>query len=613
MENRNRNEKSMPEIKTDKMNNINTKKFILRSFLILILTVFINSSAAVNISDEVVKELERRQFETEKKLRDKERIVIGQEKNKENEQIIPKVDDGNKFFLNKIIIQNGELLSSREKRMLIEPYIGKEISFNDLTILVRSITNVLIDKGYITARVKVPLGQNIKSHEFTLTIVNGYISDLVPEKETLRNRIQVFTAFPFINDKYLNIEDLDYGLEQMNRLKSNNATMKICPGADLGSSKIVIFNESGNWFNLDIGYDNLGQEATGICRGKLSASIDDLLSINDNTSFDYTRSMNRDTDRKYSRSYAMFFSFPLGYWSFSSVYSCSEYMQNINGLNTDFKSSGIETSKIICLDRMLGRYKYNRFKTKSSFTLKNKENFIEDARIDTASRRLSIIKLGLDYSTYLFGGYFSSTAFYHRGLKFFDAYKDGKDLEDDAPKAQFNKFELDVLWNKPFSFLSQNFSYQLMFSGQYGMDTLYSSEKISIGDMNTVRGFKNDSIIGDRGFYIRNDFSMYDFSHLWRHLRGLKFIISYDYGYTVEKTGKDTNYGEGEGSVMGASAGIAYSSEIINMNVTYSRKLFSPWFVKENEHVIYCTATVSMSGLGSETWDFFTGHGYKKE
>ncbi len=597
--------------------------FIMLSVLLSVFFISMDAFAAVSSSDEAIREIERRRFETEKKLREKERIGLelkeGEKQETDKKETEKKgsginvVEDGNRFLINKIILENDELLSGREKRNLLEPFLNKEISYNDLTILVRSITNILIDKGYITARVKIPLNQNIKSGVITLTIINGYIGRISPESDSLRDRLQVSAAFPFFEGNYLNIKDLDYGIEQMNRLQSNNATMKIIPGDETGSSKVVIYNDTRSRLGLDVGYDNLGQKNTGEQRGKLTVNIDDLLSFNDNVSFDYTKSMNSDTDKKYNRSYTMFFSLPVGYWTFSSVYSRSEYMQYISGLSRDFKSSGDDTSMIFSIERMIGRYKYNRFKGKSSLTLKNKESFIEDAKIETTSRKLSIFKAGLDYSTYLFGGYFSGTANYHRGLKYFDAYKDGDDLTGDTPRAQFDKYDMSILWNKTFTIFGQYFGYLLNSYGQYGMDTLYSSEKISIGDMNSVRGFRDSSITGDRGFYIRNDLSVFDFSSIWSCLKGLKFFTGYDYGYIIEKEGKDSNYGRGKGYITGYSTGIVYTSGIINVNFTYSKKHHQPDFLDENSHIIYCTATMSISGLGEETWNMFTKKNDKKE
>ena len=67
------------------------------------------------------------------------------------------------------------------------------------------------------------------------------------------------------------------------------------------------------------------------------------------------------------------------------------------------------------------------------------------------------------------------------------------------------------------------YQYLLNIEGQYSKDILYSQEKIGIGDDTTVRGFKDESTQGDKGFYIRNEIGY----------RGNEFLepyIAYDYG-----------------------------------------------------------------------------------
>lgn len=582
--------------------------FLLRAMLgsALILSFvfsFVNVYGNPGSTEEAVREIERRQFEIERKLREQEKLRIEKRHDKERTMDTETLEDDNKFYINEILLENDGLLSRREKDKILESYIDKNISYNDITVLVRTLTNVLIDKGYVTARVRIPLEQNISSGKLKLVIINGYIEKIVPEKEGLRERMQVFGAFPFFEGKYLNIKDLDYGVEQMNRLHSNNSSMKIFPGEKEGSSKIVIFNEPSRRISIDSGVDNLGQKNTGELRGKLSIGLDNIVSFNDNLYFDYTGTL-EDYDRNYSRSYTLFFNFPLGYWLFSTTYSRSEYMQYISGLNREFESSGNDESIILSFDRLLWSYKNNRIKAKSSMILKSKKNFIEDAKIEGSSRNLAIGKVGVDFSTFLYGGYFSSGLLYYRGTNFFNAYKDRKGLGDDVPKAQFNKYEITLVWNRQFLFFNRNAGYSFYLNGQYGMETLYSSEKISIGDYNTVRGFKDYSISGDRGFYLRNEFSINDFSDYWRYLKGAGFFIGYDYGYAREKTGMGANEGRGEASVMGWCAGINYSTELASFAVTYSRQLFSPWFIPKKAHVVYFTSTFSITRIYDSAINF---------
>jgi hemolysin activation/secretion protein len=585
--------------------SLSLKSLFIKLLISCVLLVIFNTDAkaAQSGDEEALKDIERKQFEIERKLREKEKIEKEAEEEKEEKEKVSPEEAENRFLIKEVEIQNSEILSNREKDKLVAPFLNKEIAYNDINALVGKVTNTLMEKGYITARVKVPLGQNLMSGKLLLTIVNGYIEDIVPDKEGIRRKMQLFSAFPFFKGKLLNINDLDYGIEQMNRLGSNNATMKIIPGEKLGASKIMIFNDPGNMLNLETGIDNLGQKSTSEYRRKISAGLDNLVSLNDSTLLTYTDGKNSDTDRKYSRVYTMYFAFPLGYWMFSSAYSRSEYMQHIKGNIGEFKSSGNDTTNVFSIDRLLWRQKLDRVKLKSSLTLKNKETFLADIKIDTSSRKLTVVKIGLDYSSFLFGGYFSVGADYNRGLDMFGAKKDASGMSEDTPRAQFNMYKMDLYWNKPFNILNQGFAYNISFSGQYGMESLYNTEQMSIGDLYTVRGFKNSSTAGDRGYLVRNELSVNDFSRFWKYLKGLKLFAGYDYGYVINKIGKEANNGTGEATLTGIASGLNYYHSLCNISFTYGRKLRSPGFIKEKEHVIYCIFNINLTNIFDETWN----------
>ncbi len=153
-----------------------------------------------------------------------------------------------------------------------------------------------------------------------------------------------------------------------------------------------------------------------------------------------------------------------------------------------------------------------------------------------------------------------------------------------------------------FTIGSLPFTFTAAVTGQYSFDTLYSSEKLSAGDFSTVRGFSEGNISGDRGFYSKNDLSL-DLSFIWKELKGISVFGGFDYGYIIDKAGKDSNFGQGEASLIGWCTGINFGTKLLYGNITYSRKIFEPWFLDEDDYVIYMSASFSFSGLTS----FLTG------
>ncbi len=69
--------------------------------------------------------------------------------------------------------------------------------------------------------------------------------------------------FPNIINKPLKLEDLDQGLDQANRLQSNQVTLDILPGEYNGGSIIVLSNKYRSPWSATASLDNYGQENTG--------------------------------------------------------------------------------------------------------------------------------------------------------------------------------------------------------------------------------------------------------------------------------------------------------------------------------------------------------------
>jgi hemolysin activation/secretion protein len=203
----------------------------------------------------------------------------------------------------------------------------------------------------------------------------------------------------------------------------------------------------------------------------------------------------------------------------------------------------------------------------------------------------------------MLGGYFSHEASYDRGAQFLGAHKDTAGADDGVPMARFNKVKMASSWSRPFMILIQRCAFSINVSAQYGLETLYPSEQYSIGDYYTVRGFKNYSASGDRGYCVRSEIAVNDFSRFWNHLQGLGFFSGFDYGYVIDKTGKRSNGGRGEAALAGVSAGIRYSKPLITIHVTFGMRVKSPDFIKENRHVVYFAATTNLTNLYSETWN----------
>jgi hemolysin activation/secretion protein len=500
------------------------------------------------------------------------------------------------FLIREIFIENGDLLGRGLAEALTAPFIDRELGRDDIQLLCVRVTKALIEEGLITSRVGLPLEQKLSAGKLRLRIVPGIIEKIYSREPVFRNRTRLFSAFPFFEGKLLNINDLEYGIETMNRLESNNAMMRIAPGESEGTSEVVIDNERGWPLHVEAGFDNLGQKGTGECRRKMTAVADDIAGFNDYSIFSCTESMGINRNRAFSRTRSLSFSVPLGFWSFSASGNMSEYRQFFSGMNRRYEMEGREVASLVMLERLVWKRGISRIRTGLSLNLKKKESYIEDQKIDTQSGRLSLVRAQADYSGYLCGGFLTAGADYRRGMKILGAGRESSDLPGDMPSACFNICGADLGWNRFFSLFGRNIGYFLYLSGQYSGETLHSSEKMTLGDLHTVRGFREFSASGDMGCFMRNEISIHDLSRMWTFLSGTRFFVGFDWGRVRESAGREANGGRGEAALAGISAGIGMGGDVFNLNITWARKILAPSCARENDQVLYFSSGFNITG-----------------
>ena len=89
-------------------------------------------------------------------------------------------------------------------------------------------TDINMKKGYITTRVYLEPDQNIQSSgEVKLVVLEGKIEEVVLDKDTAKDKRKIFFAFTNENGKVLNISHIDNGIDNLNRVESNNSKINI--------------------------------------------------------------------------------------------------------------------------------------------------------------------------------------------------------------------------------------------------------------------------------------------------------------------------------------------------------------------------------------------------
>ncbi len=469
---------------------------------------------------------------------------------------------------------------------ILAEYKDLNLGMNEIADIQHKLQNLYIAKGFAAARIYID-GNTIPDNILTFVVSEGCIEDIVFKKNgkkygSFANALQKFSFYPFAQGELLNIKDLDQGLEQVNRLYTSSAVMEIHPGTIDGYSIVEVNNQMENRFVITLGADNSGLENTGVYKANASISSDNLLMLNDNIYFNYSRNIDGNWDNKSNNMYFTSLSIPFGHFTFMGSYFKSDYMTPAGVTIGNYTSDGSTLNKNASLEMVIKRGQNHKYSAGAEMALKETQNFYMGDKIDISSKKLTVASAFLT-STYFFNtsmlyGKFS----YNKGLDAFEA------TTSEDPKGQFYSLSLYAQYTQPFTlpFLKLPTSYTVALNAQQSPDTLYSSEQITLGGQSSVRGFGEGSINGDSGGYLRNDLN-WALSNIFKR-KGFFNILSrttlngfIDYGYARHE-GYGSDY-----QIAGAGAGLSYRIKHFNALVNWSNSVYNESPLKSEYNVIY--------------------------
>lgn len=467
--------------------------------------------------------------------------------------------DGVCYPINDIKLIGNTRLKNKYLKLVFSPYLKKAcVTVGQIKAIMVKLTNLYIKNGYVTSRIYIKK-TDLTDKKLEFVAVEGKVASIIINPEDkglkhLKNKITSHFAFPLLKGKILKLNDFEQGLEQINRLESSNAQVKFYPSKQVGTSDIVVLNQAKDKLRGSIGYDNLGSKITGKNRSRMAVQADDILGINDQLSLTYIGSQN-------TNAIAGSYRFAYGYFRHNFEYSYSEYLNILDNVAELF---GNNKNLAYGLERVIVRGQNYKTSLIGGINIQDSGRIINDVLL--TPQNLTIIDFG--FSQFYRGSSYNIVADlkYNRGIKALGALEDQSNLPDTAPRAQFNKIDLTLNYNKAISKRTMLSSFM---EAQYGFSPLYGSEQIAFGDFYNVRGFVGSPVAGDIGAYVTNDLI---FSNIGREKSKImqnfnKYFqpfIGFDFGTAKPYSGKEFT------SLIGSSAGLKINLWRFNGQLCFS-------------------------------------------
>lgn len=380
---------------------------------------------------------------------------------------------------------------------------GSCVRLEAINALLRAVTNAYVADGHVTSRAVVG-PQDLRDGTLRVTVIEGELEAVEPAPGG-PNRRSLAAAFPGLAGEILNLRDIEQGLDQLNRLASNDATIDIQPGRTEGTSRLVVANRrKDDRVRVELAADNSGQAATGRYQSTLSLEADNLLGTADFWSVYYSRDAMQRRARG-TEGLGGFVSQPYGPATLSVSGGLYRYDSVIQGQNQRFASGGESWNLLVNLDRLLLRDAETKLVASASLRLTDTENSIRGIRLRTSSYRLVTAGLSGQLQQRVGQGLASLSLGVRRGIDALGA--NAAAAGPGGPRLEFTKLSATAAYQRRLTVRERDIFYAGQLVAQATDRPVFPAERFGLGGPGTVRGFLEDGLSGDNGFFTRHQLS----------------------------------------------------------------------------------------------------------
>lgn len=494
--------------------------------------------------------------------------------------------DSRCFPIQDIELEGADALSSTERERLLKPYLGQCLGVTQLNGLLKVITDLYIQKGLVTSRAYLPQ-QDLSTGHLKVIVVEGRLEGLKPAEGSRLSARELNMAFPGSAGDLLNLRQVEQMVDQLNRLPSNQAQMELTPGKAVGGSEVVVRNTPQKPWRVGLSRSNDGQRSTGEQQWGSSLEWDSPLGLADQLVLRGSHDAISD-HQKTSRSAMLYYNLPFGWWNLSYSYSQSEYRALAKASGFDFKQDGDSQNHQLRLERVIHRDAQSKTSLNTGLSYLRTNNFIEDSKLDTSSNRLSEMQFGINHGRRIGGAFVNVDLGMQDGIGAFDAQRE--DQRDAAgnrqANARYRKYTATVSYLQPFKLAGESLVFSSLATGQRSEDLLFSPQRMSLGSQSSIRGYKDQSLNGDSGYYWRNDLR-WSRQVEWAWLRPMLAEYGLGLAYDVGAIRHD-RYNSGQSGRLSSDAIELFArGKNVSASVTFAHSLERPAAIEAREAPVY--------------------------
>lgn len=403
------------------------------------------------------------------------------------------------IFVRKIEVVGRSIFSAQEINPIVQPLEGRSATLQELQKVADAITQLYINKGYITSRA-VLVNQVITDGVVQIRVIEGSLEEIQIEGTRRLNRDYVSSRVRLAVKKPLNINKVE---EQLRLLRIDplfdKVEASIGAGTKLGQSILTVRVKEANPFVSVFNVDNYSPPSIAPERGGVSLRYRNLTGIGDEISASYNFGLNfGDFDRAASNVYDFTYRVPLNPMNGTLQFRAAPNNNKLVNPPAIQPFSDIKGSLDfyeLSYRQPLVRSLKEEFALSTAFAFQgNDGSFTFDGiPINAGRSRTRVLKFGQDYTRRDTQGAWAIQSQFSFGLDIFDAIVSSQPNQDGSFFSWLGQVQrVQQLGNDNLLIVQADI--------QLTPDDLPAFYEFFIGGGQSLRGYRQNARSGDNGY-----------------------------------------------------------------------------------------------------------------
>lgn len=379
---------------------------------------------------------------------------------------------------------SGDFIFDHAKiEQIVQPFAYKCMGNDLIRFIMGNLNKSYADAGYITTQAYIPQ-QDFSSEIFKIQIVAGKVEIIEISADQPLTKRQISSAFPIKANDILNMEFLQQGIDNIKKRPSKNAAIKLQPGDQPGTSKIVISATEKKFWRFSAGTHYTLYKGVSTKSNDATIELDNILGLNDGWKLTLSGGENNNGLKTSVTA-------PLQWADFTLSSDYSEYLTVLTPTTELFGQSWDLTGNV---DYTLFRSPNDKVIANFSFTKTKSDRYINNTHL--TPQRFSVVELGIKYIKTMGAFSFTGQLEVAKGLKIFNAISDPAVPKKSTPRAQFSLLKA----NANLTYVAKNIAtLSSEWNFQWAPHALYSSQQMNLGGSSATRGASSAGMNVDMG------------------------------------------------------------------------------------------------------------------